>query len=77
MEGLIQIPCGKVDPEEMSYQVVYRKTREKTCLHIALLYFITDKGFNCDLYITDIGERIPQWMEPNKNRPQTFYIWVK
>ncbi len=69
IEGLIQVPCGKVDPGETSYQAVCRETREETGLHIAPVYLTIDKSFNCDLYTTDIGERIPQWMEPSKNRP--------
>src|SRR6266540_131880 len=38
IEGLIQIPCGKVNPEETSYQAVYRENREETGLHIASVY---------------------------------------
>ncbi len=60
MEGLIQVPCGKVDPGETLYQAVCRETREETGLHTTPVYLITDKGFNCDIYTTDIGERIPQ-----------------
>ncbi len=73
IEGLIQVPCGKVNPEEISYQAVCRETREETGLHTAPVYLTTDKSFNYDIYTTDIGERIPQQMEPSKNRPQTFY----
>ena len=58
MEGLIQIPCRKVDPKEISYQAVCRETREEMGLHIILVYLITDKSFNCDIYTIDIGERI-------------------
>src|SRR6266542_1232909 len=32
MEGLIQVPCGKVDPGETSYQAVIRETVEETGL---------------------------------------------
>ncbi len=60
MKGLIQVSCGKVDPEETSYQMVCREIREETGLHTAPVYLTTDKGFNCDLYTTDIGERILQ-----------------
>ncbi len=60
MEGLIQVPCEKVDSGETSYQAVCRETREETGLHTASVYLITDKSFNCDLYTMDIGERIPQ-----------------
>ncbi len=60
MEGLIQVSCEKVDLGETSYQAVCRETREETGLHIAPVYFTMDKGFNYDLYITDIRERIPQ-----------------
>ncbi len=74
MEGLIQVLYEKVDPGETSYQAVCQETREETGLHIALLYLIINKGFNYNLYTTDIGERIPQWMESNKNRLWTFYI---
>ena len=68
MKRLIQVPCKKVNPRETSYQAVYRETREEMGLHIAPVYLTKDKGFNCDLYTTDIEERISQWMEPNKNR---------
>src|SRR6266540_2505329 len=67
IEGLIQVPCEKVDPGEISYQAVYRETREEIGLYTILVYLTIDKDFNCDLYITDIGKEIPQWMEPNKN----------
>ncbi len=77
MEGLIQVPCGKVDPGETSYQAVCRETREEIGLHVAPVYLITDRSFNCDLYTTDIGERTPQWMEPSKNGPWTFYTWAE
>ncbi len=69
MEGFIQVPCGKVEPGEMSYQAICKETREKTGLHIALVYLTIDKDFNCDLNTTNIGERILQWIEPNKNGP--------
>ncbi len=59
IEGLIQISCRKIDLGKTSYQAVYRKIREEIELHIASVYFATNKGFNYDLYITDIGERIP------------------
>ncbi len=48
----------KVDLEETSYQAVCRETREKTGLHTAQVYLITDKGFNYNLYTMNIGERI-------------------
>ena len=60
MEGLIQVSCEKVDPGETSYQAVCRETREEMGLHITPVYLTMDKSFNCDLYTTDIGERIPQ-----------------
>ncbi len=67
MEGLIQVSCKKVNLEETSYQAVYRETREETGLHTIPVYLIKDKGFNCDVYTIDIGEKIPQWMKPSKN----------
>ena len=60
MEGLIQVPCGKVNLGKTSYQAVCREIRKEMGLYIASVYLITDKGFNCDLYITDIEERRPQ-----------------
>ncbi len=60
MEGLIQVPCGKVDLGETSYQAVCREIREEIDLHIASVYLTTDKSFNCNFYTMDIGERIPQ-----------------
>ncbi len=77
MEGLIQVLYEKVDLGETSYQAVCREIREKTGLHTAPVYLTTDKGFNCDIYTTDIEEKIPQWMEPSKNGPWTFYIWTE
>ena len=77
MEGLIQVSCEKVDLEETSYQAVCRETREETGLHTAPVYLIMDKSFNCDLYIMDIEESIPQWMESSKNGPQTHYTWAE
>jgi len=77
MEGLIQVPCGKVDPGETFYQAACRETRKETGLHTAPVYLTTDKSFNCDLYITDIGKRTPQWMKPSKNGPWTFYTWAE
>ncbi len=77
MEGLIQVSCEKVDPEKTFYQAVCRETKEETGLHMVPVYLITDKKFNCDLYTMNIEERIPQWMKPNKNRPQIFYIWAE
>jgi len=73
MEELIQVPCEKVDPGETSYQVVCRETRKETGLHTTPIYLTTDKSFNCNLYTTEIGERISQWIEPSKNRSWTFY----
>ena len=58
IEGLIQVSCEKVDLEEISYQAVCRKTREETGLHTTPVYFIINKDFNCDLYITNIEKRI-------------------
>ena len=49
-----------MDSGEISYQAICRETREETGLYIAPVYLIIDKEFNCDLYITNIGERIPQ-----------------
>ncbi len=60
MEGLIQVPYRKVDSEETSYQAVCKETRKETGLHITPVYLVTDKSFNYDIYITDIGEKIPQ-----------------
>jgi len=59
MEGLIQIPYGKVNSGETFYQTVYREIREETGLHIASVYLTIDKDFNCDLYTIDIGKKIP------------------
>ena len=60
MEGLIQIPYGKVDPGEISYQAVCKETRKEIGLYTALVYLTIDKEFNCDLYITNIRKRILQ-----------------
>ncbi len=60
IEGLIQVSCGKVNSGETSYQAVCRETKEETGLYTASIYLTVDKGFNCDLYTIDIGERISQ-----------------
>ncbi len=74
IEGLIQVPCEKVDLREIFYQAVCRKIRKEMGFYIASVYLTIDKGFNCDLYITDIEERISQWTESSKNGLWTFYI---
>ncbi len=58
MKGLIQVPYKKVDSKETSYQAVYRETRKEKGFHTALVYLTIDKSFNCNLYTTDIEERI-------------------
>ena len=70
MEGLIQVPCGKTEKGETSYQTVCREIREETELYTVLKYLTKDNRFNCDIYTTDIteGEK-PQWMESEKNGP--------
>ncbi len=60
MKGLIQVSYEKVDLGEISYQAVYRKTREEMGFYTIPVYLTTDKSFNCNLYTTNIGERIPQ-----------------
>ena len=77
MKGLIQVPCGKVDSGETSYQAVIRETVEETGLTVALKYLCKDNRFNCDLYITDIGDRKPEWIEPEKMGPWIFYTWAE
>src|SRR6266498_5348353 len=47
MEGLIQVPCEKVDPGETSYQAVCQETKKEMELHIIPVYLTTDKSFNC------------------------------
>ncbi len=58
MKRLIQVLYKKVDLGETFYQAIYREIREEMGLHIAPVYLIIDKSFNCNLYTTDIGERI-------------------
>jgi len=60
MEGFIQVSYRKVNSEEISYQAIYRETRKETEFHMTPIYLIIDKGFNYDLYIMNIEERIPQ-----------------
>ncbi len=55
----------------------YLQDRKDAKYILNVLYIITDKGFNCDIYTTDIGERISQWIEPSKNEPCTFYMWAE
>src|SRR6266498_862062 len=77
MEGLIQVSCRKVDLEETSYQAVIRETIEETGLTSALKYLCKDDRFNCDLYTTNIGDRKPEWTEPDKMDPWVFYTWAE
>src|SRR6266498_2897508 len=51
IEGLIQIPCEKVEKEKILYQAVCKEIREETGLHITLKYLTKDDRFNCDIYI--------------------------
>src|SRR6266498_2561187 len=60
MKGLIQVPCGKVDPGKTSYQAVIRETVEETGLTSVPKYLCKNDRFNSDLYTTDIGERKPE-----------------
>ncbi len=69
MEGLIQVPCGKVDSGETSYQAVIRETVKETGLTSTSKYLCKDDRFNCDLYIANIGDRKPEWTEPDKMDP--------
>ena len=73
MEGLIQVLCGKVDSGETSYQAVIRETVEETGLTTTSKYLCKDDRFNRDLYTTDIGDRKPEWTEPEKMGPWVFY----
>jgi len=73
MEGLIQVPCGKVDLGETSYQAVIRETVEETGLTSVLKYLCKDDRFNCDLYTTDIGDRKLEWTESEKMGLWVFY----
>ncbi len=68
IEGLIQVPYEKVNLEETSYQAIYKEIRKEIGLYIILIYFIIDKSFNYDFYITNIGKRIFQWMKLSKNK---------
>ncbi len=77
IEGLIQVPCEKVDPGETLYQAVIRKTIEETGLTLAPKYLCKNDRFNCDLYITNIGDRKSEQTEPDKMGPQVFYIWAE
>ena len=52
MEGLIQVPCGKVDKGEISYQAICKETREEMRLYTALKYLTKNDRFNCDIYTT-------------------------
>jgi len=67
MKRLIQVPYGKVNSRKTSYQAICKETKKEIGLYTIPVYLITDKDFNCDLYTIDIGERILQWMESNKN----------
>ncbi len=73
MEGLIQVPCGKVDLGETSYQAIIRETVEETGLTSALKYLCKDDKFNYDLYIIDIGERKPEWTESEEMGPWVLH----
>ena len=56
IKGLIQMPCGKPEKGETSYQTVCRETREEMGLYTIPKYLIKDDRFNCDIYTTDITE---------------------
>src|SRR6266498_664240 len=77
MEGLIQVPYGKVNPEKTSYQAVIKKTIEKTGLTSVLKYLYKDDRFNCDLYTTHIGDRKSEYTESDKMDLWVFYTWAE
>ena len=60
MERLIQVPCEKVDLRKTSYQVICKETRKEIRFCIVPVYLTMDKGFNYNLFTTNIKKRISQ-----------------
>jgi 8-oxo-dGTP pyrophosphatase MutT (NUDIX family) len=68
MQGLLQTPCGKVDPGESSLCAAVRETEEETGIKFDqadLIFVANDPDFNCDLYIA-VSDKVPKLTEPTK-----------
>ena len=66
MKGSLQIVFSKSDGEE-SQTATQRKAREETGLELPQMqYLITDRDYDCDIYICDIKRFRPRRMEPDK-----------
>jgi 8-oxo-dGTP pyrophosphatase MutT (NUDIX family) len=78
MNNLLQVPCGKVDPDdETAEDAAQREVNEETGIWIEqedLIYIGNDSEFDCDMFVAKTL-RVPSQTEPEKAGPWYFYTW--
>jgi len=66
MKGSLQVVFSKSDDEE-SQTAAQREAREETGLELPQMqYLVTDRDYDCDIYICDIERFKPRHMESDK-----------
>src|ERR1044071_7897073 len=74
MKEMLQIPCGKVESGESSWEAVIRETKEETGLEIWPSYLLNDKFYNYDIYTYRLEDmEKPERTELEKNSPWYLY----
>ena len=66
MKGNLQVVFSKSDGKE-SQTAARWEAREETGLKLSQMqYLVTDRDYDCDIYICDIERFKPRHMKPNK-----------
>ena len=75
MKESLQVVFSKSDGEE-SRTAARWEAREKTNLELSQMqYLVTDRDYDCDIYIYDIERFKPRRMEFEKASPWKYYSW--
>src|SRR6266542_3839342 len=75
MKGNLQVVFSKSDGKE-SQTAARWEAREETGLKLSQMqYLVTDRDYDCDIYICDIERFKPRRMEPNKAGSWKHYLW--